>query len=108
MAFPAAGQIPFRQPMNTINGHPSNNPRGAEHLKWTIAHEIGHIFVGKGHPGLEEGGPAPLPGTDHRQRLMAGGKIVPLGGIRSGKLLVKAEWDAAEAWLEANIKDEDE
>ncbi len=50
--------------MNTINGHPSNNPRGAEHLKWTIAHEIGHIFVGKGHPGLEEGGPAPLPGTD--------------------------------------------
>jgi hypothetical protein len=92
---------------NTINGHPSNNPRGAEHLKWTIAHEIGHVLLGAGHPGEAIGGPAPLPGTDHRQRLMAGGKIVPLGAIRSGKLLVKAEWDEAEAWLKAEIDDKE-
>jgi hypothetical protein len=86
---------------STINGLPSNNPRGPEHGMATIGHEIGHILVGEGHPGQDNGGPAPLPGTDHRQRLMAGGEIVPLGGLRTGKLLVKAEWDEADAWLKA-------
>ena len=68
----------------------------------SIAHEIGHILVGEGHPD-ESGGPAPLYGTLGRKRLMGSGEL----GVR-GKLLVKAEWDEAEVWLNQNIPDEED
>ena len=62
----------------------------------TISHELGHVFVGYGHPnenGLK--GPAPLPDTKHIQRLMCSGGISNMGS----RLLVKGEWDEAENWL---------
>jgi hypothetical protein len=59
-----------------------------------LAHEIGHVFCGAGHPD-EGGGVAKLPGTDHQKRLMCSGGMNSLGS----RLLVKAEWDAAEEWL---------
>lgn len=61
----------------------------------TITHEIGHIICGLGHPD-QDSGPAPLPGTNHRERLMVSG--LP-GKIISGTRLVKGEWDEAEAWF---------
>jgi len=59
----------------------------------TIAHEIGHVMIGPGHPDLNNG-PAPFPGTDHSVRLM-----VSTPQKKESMLLVKAEWDAAESWL---------
>ena len=72
-------------------------------LQRTIPHEVGHVLVGYGHPDEYQlppsgyGGEAPLPGTDHRRRLMASGKVGKLGPV--GDLLVKKEWDEAESWL---------
>ena len=40
--------------------------------------------------------------TDHRKRLMASGDEVD-GAVRTGKLLVKKEWEMAEIWLRENI-----
>jgi hypothetical protein len=60
----------------------------------TIAHEIGHIMVGSGHPDDNEGD-APLIGTDRTKRLMCSG----LRSSSESKLLVKKEWDKAETWL---------
>ncbi len=70
----------------------------------TIAHEIGHVLVGEGHPNEPlNPGPAQLPSTDHSKRLMASGAF-----RNRGHLLVKAEWDKAEKWLYQTIKiDED-
>lgn len=62
----------------------------------TLAHEIGHVIIGSGHPD-KGSGKAPLPGTNHRLRLMCSGDLSPSDG--SGRLLVKAEWDAAEIWF---------
>lgn len=62
----------------------------------TIAHEIGHVFVGEGHPDQDASpGPAPLPGTKHSCRLMCSGP----NSDGSSRVLVKAEWDEAEEWL---------
>jgi hypothetical protein len=63
----------------------------------TVAHEIGHIMVGGGHPD-ENGGNSPLLGTDRTQRLMCSGPNSTLESI----LLVKKEWDDAEMWLKEN------
>jgi hypothetical protein len=64
-----------------------------------LAHEIGHVMIGPGHPGPGDGGPVPLPGTNHRDRLMwvpwPGDSAV--GAKRS--LLVKEEWDKIDGWL---------
>jgi hypothetical protein len=68
-----------------------------------IAHEIGHIFFGEGHPDEEaqfDKGVAPLPDTSDTDRLMC-------SGIRSNlesKLIVKAEWDAGLIWLRTRPK----
>lgn len=65
-----------------------------ENLMQTIAHEIGHVMMGYGHPNIpSEPGPAPLDGTPTEERLMH--------SLEPGKRLVKAEWDTAEAWLKA-------
>ena len=61
----------------------------------TIAHEVGHVIVGDGHPNKDGGGPAPLPGTAHRERLMYSLTPYHLSFTR----LVKGEWDEAEAWF---------
>jgi hypothetical protein len=80
----------------------------------TIAHEIGHILLGPGHPGYAHGimtefaGVSPLPGTDHKKRLMFAGEAafaVPLGD--KGTKLVKLEWDKTEDWLNDMIADPD-
>ncbi len=80
-------------------------------LAQTVAHEIGHILVGYGHPD-EEKGPAPLHGTDRKLRIMHSGdglgEITVDGLPRKpfrGNHLVEGEWDAAEAWLK-NEEDE--
>lgn len=70
----------------------------------TTAHEFGHVLLGEGHPSERPGdaykGPAPLPGTNHSQRLMREGGNNPKG---FDHLLVKAEWDAAEVWLKREV-----
>jgi hypothetical protein len=60
----------------------------------TIAHEIGHLLVGLGHPDLESG-VAPLLGTDRTKRLMCSGGNSNNNSIQ----LVKKEWDKAEEWF---------
>lgn len=60
----------------------------------TCAHEIGHVLIGNGHPD-QEGGPARLPGTGFKKRLMVSGAAG--SGVKASKrdkLLVKQEWDA--------------
>jgi hypothetical protein len=73
-----------------------------------IAHEIGHVLVGYGHPD-ENDGRSPLPGTDHKQRLMRSGDAAG-GSIRTGHppgyLLVKPEWDEAEVWFQKEEREE--
>jgi hypothetical protein len=80
-------------------------PQNADTISRTIAHEIGHVMIGPGHPddqidavfGLpgKGGGKARLKGTDTTKRLMYSHVRTNLTDI----LLVKAEWDAAEEWL---------
>jgi hypothetical protein len=83
---------------------PLNSPLELKKLNMqnTIAHEIGHILVGYGHPDraiklTSSGGPAPLPESDHTQRLMQSGTSTRYFLHR----LVKGEWDEAENWLRA-------
>jgi hypothetical protein len=71
----------------------------------TIAHEIGHIMIGAGHPGQAgNSSPSPLPLTNHIERLMSGGDLArfSLPG-EQGLLLVKEEWDLIEDWLNTRI-----
>jgi hypothetical protein len=85
----------------------ASNKLGAHSVKPglldTVGHEIGHIFVGYGHPNTPcERGDAPLPGVDARLgylRLMSAGSL----SRAHSRLLVKKEWDLAEAWLNANV-----
>jgi hypothetical protein len=100
---PANGAAPIRSntvffgPMRTFE----NLPQIRQSLAMrTLAHEIGHIMVGAGHPD-ELGGPAVLRGTDHTKRLMCSGN---LSTHTSSCLLVKREWDKAEEWLKNRPK----
>ncbi len=72
-----------------------------ERKSWlnTVAHEIGHVFFGEGHPNLPTPGPAPLSGTDDMVRLMHNG-FGHVGSALIRRVCVKAEWDVAEEWLE--------
>ncbi len=90
----ASGNPPFA----VVNaGLPEMPARPPQQVIETIAHEIGHVLIGEGHPN-EGGGRAPLPGTDHSKRLMSTLAVRSAGA----KLLVKNEWDEAEAWLKDN------
>lgn len=60
-----------------------------------VAHEIGHIIFGEGHPDEVNAGQAKLPGTDYTKRLMCSGNNARAHSL----LLVKKEWDLAEEWL---------
>jgi hypothetical protein len=79
---------------------------GLENICHTIAHEIGHIVVGGGHPdnpNVTDGGPASFDSPthqDHYSRLMLSGDGI---GDRRPIKLVKAEWDAAEVNLPSII-----
>ncbi len=72
-----------------------------------IAHEIGHIFAGSGHPD-QHGGVAPLSGTNHLERLMFSNmKQKAAAGALHKNLLVKAEWDHAEDWMKTRPTGDD-
>ncbi len=68
----------------------------------TIAHEVGHMLFGEGHPDKHEG-PAPLPNAPTvLLRLMASGQdLKPSDG--SARLTVKGEWDKAKEWFDKEI-----
>ena len=79
-------------------------------MKDTVAHEIGHVIIGAGHPddirskpdgqvNWEFSGVAPLLGVDPTNRLMCGGLK---RRDENATLLVKKEWDEAEKWLQEN------
>ena len=69
----------------------------------TIAHEIGHILFGDGHPENNTG-PAPLPSTPRPPRLMCSDpKLRAIGGLR--RLTVKGEWDEVVEWFKLEIRD---
>lgn len=78
----------------------SGNQLSDQKINETIAHEIGHVLIGKGHPDQNDGF-APLRGTDRSQRLMNSG----YSRVPGAKLLVKTEWDRAELWLKAALKE---
>lgn len=62
----------------------------------TMAHEIAHVFIDEFHPD-DDGGDAPLAGTDRTKRILCSGANSTL----NSNLLVKTEWDKAEMWLKA-------
>jgi len=74
--------------------------RSDQKINAAIAHEIGHILIGEGHPDQNDGY-APLEGTDRSLRLMHSGN----SNIPGAKLLVKKEWDRAEIWLKDNLEE---
>ncbi len=84
----------------------------------TVAHEIGHIIFGDGHPDagvardllgrptpgpltIQDTGRAPLPGTVMPKRLMCSGLLRRKDG--SSRMIVKGEWDAAVEWFQQEI-----
>jgi hypothetical protein len=70
----------------------------------TIAHEIGHVFMGLGHPDKSEDLHfATLFGVSNQKRLMKSNQ-----DENSDWQLIKKEWDRIDAWLERNIKDEEQ
>ncbi len=87
----------------------SGNEDGKKLWLTTLAHEIGHVFLGRGHPdNSAHPGVAPLPNTpdEIKQRLMhSGSPLTPLSPAerRNRRVLVKGEWDEAESWLIDNI-----
>lgn len=88
-------------PFAVINaGLPGVPARPAPQVIETIAHELGHVLCGEGHPD-QGGGRAPLTGTDHSKRLMS----TIITRAAGAKLLVKKEWDEAEEWLKARPND---
>jgi hypothetical protein len=71
-------------------------------LLYLMAHEVGHVIIGLGHPD-QDGGAAPLPGTNRMERLMYSDMDEKKNaGLLDSNRLVKAEWDAAEAWMKKN------
>jgi hypothetical protein len=74
-----------------------------QEMLFAIAHEIGHVIIGPGHPDQGDGS-APLPGTALVERLMFSvidSKVA--SGALDKNLLVKGEWDAADEWLVGNV-----
>ena len=68
-----------------------------EQLLHTLAHEVGHVMIGSGHPNQGEGA-APLKGSATHKRLMHAATVFYPPGQR--ELLVKKEWDKIEGWLQ--------
>jgi hypothetical protein len=84
-----------------------SKPTLKDSLLHEIAHEIGHVIIGNGHPDdlTDNGthaGEAPLKGTNVLERLMFSDETVKKNaGKLDRNLLVKKEWDEAEKWLSA-------
>ncbi|MCB1133955.1 MAG: hypothetical protein KDN05_22745, partial [Verrucomicrobiae bacterium] len=86
-----------------VAGDPVNGRTQAQ-LYQTVAHEIGHVLVGYGHP--DDGTcDVLLPKTDDSRRLMSSGR--GYGGIVRDILLVKGEWDKAEDRLSYMIDEQE-
>jgi len=78
----------------------------------TVAHEIGHLMVGEGHPDeYDVSDPNSFGGVaahqsfgvlEHQKRLMVSGDNI----TSDSRLLVKSEWDEAEEWLNEFIDNE--
>lgn len=98
--IPAAGIAlvdPNKREAWIAAGLPLSLTRGLD----TIAHEIGHILLGRGHPD-ENGGVAVLPATPKPRRLMASGpKMRNEDG--TSRIMVKGEWDEAKVWFDREI-----
>lgn len=88
-----------------VHGSWFSKNKSKQFLLHTMAHEIGHVLVGEGHPDVMTGGailgPAPLPETKHIRRLMCSGP----NSDASSHLLVKGEWDEAEKWMKKQEDD---
>ena len=85
----------------------ASNPIPEDLLLQEIAHKIGHVFIGSGHPDYESG-PAALRGTNRLERLMfSDGTVKKNKGFIDRNLLVKKEWDEADNWLKPNIDDKE-
>lgn len=94
-------------PLVVINaGNPTEGVFSNQAFADALAHEIGHVMIGEGHPSdynIEQafpngqGGPAPLPGTDTTRRLMSSLDA----RVPGAKLLVRTEWEKIEEWLKA-------
>ncbi|MBK1817904.1 hypothetical protein JIN84_19945 [Luteolibacter yonseiensis] len=89
---PAASQV-----WMSVDG--DANGAYAQRQNWlsTVTHEIGHVLFGRGHPDQGKG-PAPLPLTDQRARIMYSARDL-IGPSTQQRVCVKAEWDVAETWL---------
>ncbi len=87
-----------------VVGRPYPNYDSKQDVLETIGHEIGHVLFGAGHPDEDDPfirGKAPLVGTVRSKRLMCKGASFNSGS----RLIVKSEWDEAEAWLQqAEVK----
>ncbi len=96
---PAVGSTSRTKRTCWVLGSPLTNHNTSTHVLETMAHEIGHVLIGAGHPDLSnQYSPAPLPGTDRTKRLMRSGT----SNAPFGKAIVKGEWDEAKTWLEMN------
>ncbi len=67
-----------------------------EQLLHSLAHEVGHVMMGGGHPNQNKG-PASLHGSATHERLMHSATYRYPEGRR--ELLVKKEGDKIEIWL---------
>lgn len=85
-----------------INRLKSGNADDRKGWLTTLAHEIGHVFVGAGHPNIgREPGIAPLAnGLAVESRLMNNAFLMNPAKALTRRVLIKAEWDEAEGWLE--------
>jgi hypothetical protein len=77
----------------------------------TNAHEIGHVMTaGIPHPG-ESGYPLNLEWAMRSELYLAERLMCPGNKANHsfpGACLIKKEWDLIEAWLNANIKDQEQ
>ncbi len=90
------GYVGLAHPASRTVWLPGNTGRSKSGILNTLAHEIGHVMMGGGHPN-DGGGPAPLAGTHHPDRLMYSNPFHT--GLLRKRLLVKGEWDKIDEWL---------
>jgi hypothetical protein len=79
------------------SGNPQVQDKDPALVRQSVAHEIGHVMLGIDHPD-KGGGPASLMSLQPDTRRLMYSLIEEIP--ESDKLLVKGEWDNAEAWLQ--------